>query len=66
MELRDFCSQRHAHHITLATPRTDAAVSHKAETNLCSPGGVANCPLLKPKQVINQKTVKESSALPKV
>ena len=29
--------------------------SHKVQTNLSSPGGVANCPLLKPKQVINQK-----------
>lgn len=59
-ELREFCSQRHAHHITLAIPRTDAEFIHKVETNLCSPGDVANCSLLKPKQVINQKTVKRS------
>ena len=45
--------------------------NHKVQTNLSSPGGVANCPLLKPKQVINQKqkqktTSQEISALSKL
>lgn len=51
-----FCGQWHARYI----PRIGAESTCKAGTNLCSPGDVAKCSPLKPKQAINQNSVRTS------